>query len=104
MYELDPACFLTAPGLAWQAALKRAKVKLDFLTDTDLLLMVKKAIKGVIYHAIYWYVKDNNIYMETYDQQKELSYLKYWNVNNLYGWSMSKRLPLGRFKWVEETF
>ena len=58
MYELDPACFLTAPGLAWQAALKRAKVKLDFLTDTDLLLMVKKAIKGVIYHAIYRYVKE----------------------------------------------
>ena len=42
--------------------------------------------------------------MKTYGQQKELSYLKYWNVNSLYVWSMSKRLPLGRFKWVEETF
>ena len=46
MYEFDPACFLTAPRLAWQAALKRTKVKWDFLTDTDLLLMVKKGIKG----------------------------------------------------------
>ena len=33
IYELDPAKFLSAPGLAWQAALKKIKVKLDFLTD-----------------------------------------------------------------------
>ena len=31
--KLDPAKFSPAPGLAWQAALKRAKVKLDLLTD-----------------------------------------------------------------------
>ena len=41
IYELDPAKFLSAPGLAWQAALKRTKVKLDLLTHTDMLLMVK---------------------------------------------------------------
>ena len=39
--ELDPAKFLSVPGLAWQAALKKTKVKLDFLTDTDMLLMVE---------------------------------------------------------------
>ena len=27
----------------------------------------------------------------------------YWNVNNLYGWTMSQKLPVGSFKWVEET-
>ena len=42
MHELDPARFLTAPGLAWQAALKKTKVKLDLLTDIDMLLMVEK--------------------------------------------------------------
>ena len=42
IYELDPAKFLSAPGLAWQAALKNTKVKLDLLTDTDMLLMVEK--------------------------------------------------------------
>ena len=42
MYELGPARFLAAPGLAWQAALKKTKVKLDLLTDDDMLLMVKK--------------------------------------------------------------
>ena len=34
-YELDSAHFLTAPGLVWQAALKKTKIKLDFLTDMN---------------------------------------------------------------------
>ena len=38
IYELDPAKFLSAPGLARQAALKRSKVKLDLLIDIDMLL------------------------------------------------------------------
>ena len=52
IYELDPAKFLSAPGLAWQAALKKAKVKLDILTDTDILSMVEEGIKGGICHSI----------------------------------------------------
>ena len=37
IYEFDPIRFLTGPGLAWQAALKKTKVKLDLLTDIDML-------------------------------------------------------------------
>ena len=48
MYELDPARFLSTPGLEWQTALKRTKVKLDLLTDIDMLLMVEKGIRGGI--------------------------------------------------------
>ena len=40
--ELDPAKFLSAPRLAWQAGLKKAKVKLDLLTDINMLLMVSE--------------------------------------------------------------
>ena len=39
IYEINPVCFLTAPGLAWQDALKKTKVKLELLTDIDILLM-----------------------------------------------------------------
>ena len=39
IYELDPAKFFSAPGLAWQAALKKTGVE---LTDIDMLLMVEK--------------------------------------------------------------
>ena len=53
IYELDPAHFLSATGLAWQAALKKAKVKLDLLTDIDMFLKVEKGIRGEICHAVH---------------------------------------------------
>ena len=84
IYKLDPAKFLSAPGLAWQAALKKTKVKLDLLTDIDMLLMVEKGIRGGICHSIYRYAKANNKYMKGYDENKESSYLQYWDVKNLY--------------------
>ena len=42
--------------------------------------------------------------MKDYGKNKESSYLKYWNVNNLYKWAMSQKLPVTNFKWVEEKF
>ena len=71
IYELDPAKSLSAPRLAWQAALKKTKVKLDLLTDIDMLLMVEKVIRGGIYHFIYRYAKANNKYMKDYDKNKK---------------------------------
>ena len=47
-YELDPAHFLSAPGLAWQACLKKTGVKLELLTDNDMLMMIEKGIRGGI--------------------------------------------------------
>ena len=44
IYELDPAYFLSAPGLAWQACLKKTGVKLELLTDINMSLMVEKGI------------------------------------------------------------
>ena len=68
IYELDPAHFLSAPGLAWQACLKKTKVKLELLTDIDMLLMVEKGIKGGICQATHRYAKANNKYMNNYDK------------------------------------
>ena len=56
-----------------------------------MLLMVEKYIRGGICHSIYRYAKANSKHMNDYDQNKELSYLQYWDVNNLYGWAMSQR-------------
>ena len=52
IYELDPAKFLSAPGLVWQVALIKTEVKLYILTDTDMMLMVEKGIRGGICHSI----------------------------------------------------
>ena len=52
IYQLDPARFLSSSELAWQAALKETKVKLDLATDIDMLLMIEKGIRGGICHSI----------------------------------------------------
>ena len=80
IYDLYPAHFPSAPRLAWQAALKNTKVQLGSLTETDMLLMVEKGIRGGIYHAIHWYVKANSKYMKDYDKNKESLYLNYQHV------------------------
>ena len=46
VYRLDHEKFLSARGLAWQVALKKTEVKLELLTDTDILLMIEKGIRG----------------------------------------------------------
>ena len=56
-----------------------------------MLLMVEKGIRGEICHAIHWYAKSNK-YMAHYDKSEESSYLQYWDINNLSGWSMSQKL------------
>ena len=65
IYEVDSAHFLSAPGLAQQACLKKAGVKLELLTDIDMLLVVEKGIRGGICHAIHRYAKTNKKYMKT---------------------------------------
>ena len=96
--ELDPARCFSAPGLAWKAALKKAKVKLDLLTDIDMLLMVEKGTAGGVCYSIYRYAKANNKHMTDYDKNKKSSYLEYWDVNNTYGRAMSLKLPVNNFE------
>ena len=75
-YELDPAHFLSLPGLAWQACLKKTNIELEILTDYDMLLMVEKGIRGEICHAIQRYAKANNKYMKSYNNNEESSYIQ----------------------------
>ena len=100
VYELDPAHFLSLPGLAWQACLKKTNVKLELLTDYDMLLMVEEGVRGGICHAIHRHAKANNKYIKNYDKNKESSYIQYLDASNLYGWAMSQKIPVNGFKWI----
>ena len=100
IYELDPAYFLSAPGLAWQPCLEKAGVKLELLTD--MFLMVEKGIRGRICQAIHRNAKANNKYMNNYVKSTGLSYLAYLDANNLYGYTMCEKRPVNGFKWVED--
>ena len=102
IYELDPVYFVSAPGLAWQACLKKTGVKLELITDYDMILMIKKGIRGGICQASHRHAKANNSYMKNSDKNIELSYLEYLDVNNLCGWAMFQKLPVNDFKWVEK--
>ena len=102
-YELDPAHFVSLPGLAWQTCLKKTNVELEFLKDYDMLLMIEEGIRGGICHAVNRYAHANNHYMKDYDKTKESSYIQYLDANNLYGAAMSKKLPIKGFKWLDDT-
>ena len=101
-YELDPAHFVSLPGLAWQACLKKTNVELELLTDYDMFLMIEEGIRGGICHAIQRYAKANNKYMKDYDKKKKSSYIQYLDTNNLYGKAMTEKLPVRGFRWMDD--
>ena len=103
IYRLDPVKLISAPGLAWQAAFKKTKIKLNLLTDIGMLLTVEKGIRGRICHSVYQYAKPNKRYMKEFDKNKESSYIQYWDVNNLYVWAMSQKIPINNFEWIKDT-
>ena len=65
--------------------------------------MVEKGIRGGICHSIQRYAKANNKYMKSYNNNEESSYIQYLDANNLYGWAMSKKLPVNGLKWLDTS-
>ena len=64
-----------------------------------MLLQFEKGIRGGIATAVHKYAKANIKYMKNYDSTKQSTYLMYVDANNLYGYAMSKKLPVDNFKW-----
>ena len=101
-YGIDPTHSYTAPGFAWQAALKMSKVKLELLSDPDMHLFVEGAIRGGVSTISHRLARANVPGADGYDDSEPSTRLIYLDANNLYGWSMCQYLPVGAFKWVEE--
>ena len=103
-YGLDPACYFSAPGLAWDATLKITEVQLELLSDPDMLLMIESGIRGGIATLSHRHAKSNNEYMVTeFDPAEETKFISYLDANNLFGWAMSKQLPTSGFKWMTDN-
>ena len=67
-----------------------------------MILMTEKGIRGGIYQAAHTYAKANNKYMKYYDKNIESSYIEYLDASNLYGWTMSQKLPVKGFEQVKQ--
>ena len=101
IYGLDPVYYFTAPGLAWDACLKITGIELELLSDSNMLLMFEKGIRGGISIISNRYGEANNKYMQKgFNKNKPSKYLMYLDANNLYGCGMSMKLPTHGFKWL----
>ena len=100
VYGLDPCHYYSAPNISWDAMLKTTKVKLDLLSDIEMLLFCERAIRGGL-NGIgeKRYMKANNKYLHDFDEKKLSTYGLFLDVVNLYGGTMMKKLPIGGFEW-----
>lgn len=101
-YDLDPAHFYTVPGLAWDAALKYTKVKLETLHGIEMYQFLERGMRGGISMMSHRYAEANNKDLQEYDPEKLSTYIIYKDSNHLYGEGMTQYLPVGDFKWMSE--
>jgi hypothetical protein len=103
-YKLDPLYYLTAPGMAWDALLRKSGVRIELFNEDqyDMLLQTEQNIRGGISTmSTKKFAKSNNPYKKVFDKKSHKSYIVYLDANNLYGWAMSQPLPIGNYNWED---
>ena len=98
-YKLDPANYISIPGLSWDAMLLMTGIKLDLITDRDVLDMVEKEKRSGLVFCGDRYSKANNHYLPDYNSKEDENYIMYWDANNLYGWAIVQPLPYADLKF-----
>ena len=101
-YKLDPAWYYTSPGLSWDALIKKTEIKLDLLSNINMILFIEAGIRDGVSMISNRYGKANNKYMENYNPDEESKFITYLDANNLYGWGVNQKLPYKNFRWVNE--
>jgi hypothetical protein len=96
-YKLDTAFYFISAGLAWDAALRYTRARLDLLEDYDMHLMIENGIRGGIAQCCKRYSEAKNLYLG----KEGDTYIMYLDMNNLYGGSHSQCLPTGVFEWTD---
>ena len=89
-YALDPAKFLTAPALSYQAMLKKTGIKLELFSDISMYTFIENGIRGGMTNVAHRHAKTEN----------ENEHIVYWDCTNLYGYAMSQPLPYKNFEWL----
>lgn len=102
-YHLDPAFYVTAPSLSFDAMLLNTGVELELIDNLEIIKLIQNGIRGGICMCSHRYAKANNKYLPNYDDSKADSYIAYIDCNNLYGFSMCQPLPISDFRLLEPT-
>ena len=89
-YKLGPFHCFISPGLSQDAMLKMTGVKSEKIIDIDMYLFIEKGLRGGISYSAKRYSKANNKYMKNYEPKKRSKFIKYLDMNNLYGQAMSR--------------
>ena len=97
-FNLDPLHHCSLPSFGWQCMLKQTKVKLDYVYDVNMHLMLEDGIRGGVSSVMKRYAKANNPYVFGHDATKENSYIVYIDKNSLYPEAMLHALPEGDLK------
>ena len=71
-YGLCLSHYLSAPALSWDAILNMTKIKLEFISDSDIYIFFEKGMRGEVSYLSSRYSKVNNKYLKSYDQKQEL--------------------------------
>ena len=102
-YGLDPAYYYTLPNFAVDAMLKPTGVEIDLVYDKEMYEMIEKGLRGGMTQTTCKKVEANSKYMgNDYNENKESSYINYFDANNLYGLSMIQKLPYRNLKWYDK--
>ena len=91
MYGINPLYSYSAPGYTWKAGLKLTNIKLDFIKDKELLLLLENNIRGGI----------SSVMGDRHVQSDENKQILYIDANILYGWAMSQYLPTSEFEKLQ---
>ena len=100
---LDIAHFLTIASYSWNACLKHTSIELELITDIDMYNFLELGMRGGISSVFKRLATANNPQVENYDPSLPNSYCLYVDVNNLYGYCLSKPLPTSSFRFLSKS-
>ena len=95
-----PSHCLSAPALSWCAMLNMIKVELELISDPDMYIFFEKGTTGGVSYIFNRYSEANKKHLRLYDLKQESKHIIYLDVNNLYGYAISKFLPTSGFKLI----
>ena len=100
-YGLDCCHYMSLPGFSWDAMLKMTGCQIEYMTDIDVYTFIEQNLRGGVTTVNHRHFVANNPYLDDFDPEKPISYAHYVDANNLYGKSMSLKLPVKNFRWLK---